>query len=206
MKTKLKICGITTPEDANSLVQLGVHATGINFYKKSKRYISPQNAQRFLKLLSGKIERIGVFVNEDISTIKQLITNNLIDAAQLHGNEDDTYCQELADNDMEFIRVIRVKASDTQINIPNVLGKSVLLDTHVTEYGGTGKRFDWSLATQFIRNNPELNVILAGGITPHNIAEAVAIKPYMIDVASGAESSPGIKDMESVIDMINSLG
>lgn len=207
MKTqvKLKICGVTTPEDAHALVQLGVHAIGINFWSQSKRYISPQDAQPFLEQIKGKIDRIGVFVNEDINTIKQLINNNLIDVAQLHGNESDAYCQDLADSNIEFIRVIKVQAQDTEITIPPIIGKRILLDTHVPGHGGAGQRFDWNLADQFIKNHPQHQIIIAGGITTQNIAEAATISPYMIDVASGAETSPGIKDMDKVKTMLSLL-
>jgi len=198
MRTKLKICGVTTIKDALDLVELGVDAIGINFYPKSKRYITPQDAKPFLEQINGKIERIGVFVDADITLVKQLITDDLIDVAQLHGNENDDYCQELADSGMEFIRVIRIEANDTQINIPSIIGKSVLLDTHVAGYGGAGQSFDWCLATEFMQHHSELNVIIAGGISPQNITEVSVIKPYMIDVASGAETSPGIKDMDKV--------
>lgn len=205
MRNKLKICGITTAEDAHSLAQLNVDAIGINFWSKSKRYISPQNAQPFLKQLSGKIERIGVFVNEDISTLKQLISNNLIDVAQLHGNENDAYCQELADHHIQFIRVIKVQAQDTQITLPYVIGKRILLDTHVPGHGGAGERFNWNLADQCIKLHPEHQVIIAGGITTDNITQAATINPYMIDVASGAEIAPGIKDMSKVKTMLSLL-
>lgn len=198
MRTKLKICGVTTTKDAQSLVDLGVDAIGINFYPKSKRYIASEKAKPFLEKIRGKIERVGVFVDADIDFVKQLFTDDLIDVAQLHGNESDAYCKELINHDMEFIRVIRVEAGDKKIKAPNLASKRILLDTHVADYGGAGQRFDWKLATQFIQQHPELEVIMAGGITPENITKATAIKPYMIDVASGAESSPGIKDLVKI--------
>lgn len=205
MITKLKICGVTTMEDAQALVDLGVHAIGINFYPKSKRYIAQKDAKAFLEQISGNIERVGVFVDADISLVKQLLADDLIDVAQLHGNEDDAYCQKLSDSNMEFIRVIRVEPGDNEINIPDVIGKRILLDTHVAGYGGAGQRFDWSLATQLMQQQPELGVIMAGGITPENISEAAKVTPHMIDVASGAESFPGIKDMNKVSEMLKAL-
>jgi len=129
MKTKLKICGVTTIKDALDLVELGVDAIGINFYPKSKRYISPENAKPMLKQIRGKIERIGVFVDEDLSTIKKLIGDGLIDVAQLHGNESDTYCLELIDCGIEIIRVIKIQAGDSEIPLPTILNQRILLDT-----------------------------------------------------------------------------
>ena len=198
-KTKLKVCGVTTPEDAQTLVELGVDAIGINFYPKSKRYIKPEDAKPFLDEIKGEIERIGVFVDEDIAVVKQLIAEDFIDVAQLHGNEDNAYCQEFINHKIDFIRVIRVQANDTSIKLPKVTGNRVLLDTHVTGYGGAGESFDWNLATQFMQDHPDHQVIMAGGITPENIAEACKIHPHMIDVASGVESSPGIKDQEKIL-------
>jgi len=204
-KTKLKICGVTTFEDAEALVELGVDAIGINFYPKSKRYIKPEDARPFLEHIKGKIERIGVFVDADIAKVKQLIKDDLIDVAQLHGNESDVYCQELADQGIKFIRVIRIEAGDTEIRLPEIVGKHVLLDTHVTGYGGAGQRFDWKLANDFIKQYPEHKVIIAGGITIENITEAISINPHMIDVASGAEISPGTKNLTKVRTMLNLL-
>jgi len=205
MRTKLKICGVTTTKDAQSLVDLGVDAIGINFYPKSKRYIAPEKAKPFLEKIRGKIERVGVFVDADIDLVKQLLTDDLIDTAQLHGKESDAYCKELINHGMEFIRVVRVKAGDKKIKAPSLASKRILLDTHVADYGGAGQSFDWNLATQFIQQHPELEVIMAGGITPENITKATTIKPYMIDVASGAESSPGVKDINKVNAILNRL-
>jgi len=205
MKPKLKICGVTTLSDAQALIELGVDAIGINFWHKSKRYISPEDAEPILKQIKGKIERIGVFVNEDIKLLKKLISNDLIDAVQLHGNESDDYCQNLADNHIKYIRVIRIHPNDLTITIPKAIGESILLDTHVAGYGGAGKRFDWNLAERFIKECPQHKIIIAGGITTDNIAQASLINPSMIDVASGAESAPGVKDKDKVALMLAQL-
>ncbi|MGJ8655552.1 MAG: phosphoribosylanthranilate isomerase [Akkermansiaceae bacterium] len=206
MKSKLKICGVTTTEDAHNLVDIGVHALGVNFWNKSKRYINPQKARPFLDSVQGKIQRIGVFVDEDISTVKQIMQDGLIDAAQLHGNENIAYCEELINSNLNFIKVIRVQPEDNTIHTPESAGNQILLDTYVSGYGGAGKRFDWNLASNYIKHHPDFKVIIAGGITTQNIAEAASINPYMIDVASGAEISPGIKNMDKVKTMLNLLG
>lgn len=202
---KLKICGVTRKEDALNLVKLGVDAMGVNFWENSKRYISPYHATPFLNEVKGHILRIGVFVNENISQIKEIYDKGLIDLAQLHGDEDSSYHEEMIRNQIDFIQVIRVHAEKPIIQEPKLLSRRILLDTFVPSYGGEGKPFNWKLAAEFIQAHPDKKVILAGGITTANAAEAAAIHPHMIDVASGVESSPGVKNMSLVRDILDTL-
>jgi phosphoribosylanthranilate isomerase len=205
MRCKLKICGVTQASDAYQLVAMGIDAIGINFWKGSKRYISPENAKPFLDEINGDILRVGVFVDEDISRVKEIYDAGLIDTAQLHGNEDRFYLEELLEHGVKIIQVIRVMKEDTIINKKTHGTNKILLDSHVAGYGGAGERFDWNLARKFIIDNPEAEVILAGGITSENITRAAYIQPSMIDVASGAEISPGIKDFDLIGKMLGNL-
>ena len=205
MRCKLKVCGVTQATDAVRLAALGVDAIGVNFWKGSKRYIDPHDAKPFLNEIKGSILRVGVFVDEEISRVKEIYEEGLIDVAQLHGNEDRSYHEELVESGINLIQVIRVMKEDTEIKKPTYGASKILLDSHVSGYGGAGESFDWNLARKFIIANPESEVILAGGITPENIAQAAAIKPAMIDVASGAETSPGIKDFILIGKMLDSL-
>lgn len=205
MPIKLKICGVTKEQDALDLVTLGVHAIGINFWEKSKRFISPQNATPFLNKIAGKISRVGVFVNQDIKTVKQIYHAGLIDIAQLHGNEDQNYLQELTNDGIEIIQVVKVTKDDQKIQTPTHKSQNILLDTHVKGYGGAGQAFDWNLAQAYIQNHPHQKIILAGGINLQNIQNAAKINPYMIDVASGAEISPGTKNLETTSKMLSTL-
>ncbi len=198
MKCKLKVCGLTRASDALELVEMGVDAIGVNFWQGSKRYISPEDATLFLNEIRGKILRVGVFVNEEVSRVLEIYQAGLIDYAQLHGDENEAYYEEMLHHGIDFIQVIRVQAEDTDLQIPKLFGKKILLDTLVPNYGGEGKPFNWELAAKFIHEHPDREVILAGGITPTNAAQALLINPFMIDVASGVEVSPGVKSMELV--------
>jgi len=206
-KTSLKICGITSLEDALQLVELKVEALGLNFWPQSKRYITPEKAATFTTALKGKILRVGVFVNAAQDDILKLLQDEVIDVAQLHGDEDIAYCQQFATSGYPFIKAIGVANADSLNNISDYHATAILLDAHAPEiYGGTGNTFDWHLAKEVIEQNPKLPVILAGGITAQNAADAYdTVHPHAVDVASGAEISPGIKDFDKVIAIQNGL-
>ncbi len=195
-----KVCGITTASDAEKLVKLGVEALGLNFWPQSKRYISAQDAELFSPQLQGKIVRVGVFVNQSAEEILQLFKGNVIDIAQLHGHESFEYCQAFSKHGFPFIKAIGVANKDSLARIKEYHANAILLDAHAPlVYGGTGDTFDWNLANEVMRDHPELPIILAGGITAKNAAQASKeVNPCILDVASGAEISPGVKDFEKV--------
>lgn len=199
--TQLKVCGITTKSDALQLADLKVSALGFNFWPKSKRYVTPEHVATFTKSLKGLIQRVGVFVNEEPSKIMELLEQDIIDIAQFHGDEDIQYCQAFAKSGYPFIKAIGVSSAEALQSLPSYQASAILLDAHAPEvYGGTGDTFDWNLAKDVIAEHPELPIILAGGITPHNAAKATAtVAPHALDLASGAEISPGIKDFDKVI-------
>ena len=199
-QTSLKICGVTIAEDAERLIELGVDAVGINFWPSSKRYLCPEDATPILESCRGKIIRVGVFVNADPELPQQLIKEDLIDLAQFHGDETPDYCAPFADATLPFIKAIGVKNKASLDNITDYRATAILLDTPAPGvYGGTGEKFDWRHAKEFIESHPEIPVLLAGGITPDNAADAISqVHPAAIDIASGAEISPGIKDFEKV--------
>ncbi len=196
----LKICGVTTTADAEALIACGVDALGVNFYPKSKRYITPADATEWLKSSAGRIVRVGVFVNADPSLPKQLLEDGLLDMVQFHGDEDLAYCQPFIDAKLPFIKAIGVNAADSLNDIASYGANALLLDAPAPGvYGGTGHTFDWNHARTFMQSHAEIPVMLAGGITPANAQEAVAtVRPACIDIASGAEISPGIKDLDKV--------
>lgn len=199
--TSLKICGVTIAKDAERLIELGVDALGVNFWSQSKRYINPEIAASFLKSSKGKIIRVGVFVNAFPDVPRTLLEDDLIDIAQFHGDETPEYCAPFADAKLPFIKAIGVKNKDSLENIAAYRATAILLDTPAPGvYGGTGEKFDWNHAKDFIASNPDTPVLLAGGITPDNAAEAISqVHPAVLDIASGAELSPGIKDFEKVL-------
>lgn len=199
-ETSLKICGVTRKSDADELVNLGVHALGFNFWPSSKRYISPETAQIIAPPLADKILRVGVFVNAPSELPQQLIQENIIDVAQFHGDESPEYCSVFADSHLPFIKAIGVKNAHSLSEFASYRASAILLDTPAPgTYGGTGETFDWTHAREFIQSHSNIPVLLAGGITPDNASDAIkAVHPAALDIASGAEISPGLKDFNKV--------
>lgn len=202
----LKICGVTTCDDATRLVAMGVDALGVNFWPKSKRYLSPSDAA-WLPALAGKILRVGVFVNEPPALPLRLVREGYLDAIQLHGDETPEDAAVFRDADIPFIKAIGVKTFADLERAPEFGASAILLDAHAPGiYGGTGEVFDWEVASEFRRRHPLLPVILAGGIVPENAALAtMCVMPAALDIASGAEISPGIKDFGKVAAFLTAM-
>ena len=196
----LKVCGVTLPDDAEQLAALGVPALGVNFWPQSKRYCSPESAANFLPALKDRILRVGVFVNADPELPAQLVRDGLIDVVQFHGDETADDCASFAALDIPFLKAIGVHGGTALDEAEDYRARGLLLDAHAPGvYGGTGQTIDWDLARQFVDTHPELPLILAGGITPENATAAIeAVHPAALDVASGSESAPGIKDFTKV--------
>ncbi len=195
----LKICGILCGEDMEQLIELGVPAIGFNFWPKSKRYVGDTD-RSWMKRGAGKIVRVGVFVNAGIEEILQVLNNGLIDIVQLHGDEDPRMVRQLRLAGAVVIKAVGVKGRDDLANIGKYKADGILLDTYAPgEYGGTGKSFEWDLAKAFQERFPNTPLLLAGGITVDNAAQALSkVGPLAIDVASGAEVIPGIKDYAKI--------
>jgi phosphoribosylanthranilate isomerase len=200
----LKICGVTTRADAVKLVSLGVPALGVNFWPHSKRYASPEDVA-WLDALAGKILRVGVFVNADPELPIRLFNDGLIDLVQLHGDETPEDAAPFRDAGIPFIKAIGVSTKDDLARAIEFGAAAILLDAHAPGvYGGTGEVFDWNVALDFKSRHPELPIILAGGIVKENAKAAVdTVRPAALDVASGAELSPGIKDFDKVIALLH---
>jgi phosphoribosylanthranilate isomerase len=195
----LKICGVTLATDAERLAEMGIDALGANFWPQSKRYLDPATAG-FLRDLGGKILRVGVFVNAGPDLPRRLVEEGLIDVVQLHGDETPADAAVFRDAGIPFLKAIGVKGL-ADLELAREFGAAgILLDAHAPGvYGGTGQTIDWALARNFAEQNPDLPLILAGGITPENVAKAVqAVRPAALDVASGAEIRPGVKDFAKV--------
>ncbi|MEI6175926.1 MAG: phosphoribosylanthranilate isomerase [Verrucomicrobiota bacterium] len=202
----LKICGVTMREDAEQLVTLGVDALGVNFWPRSKRFLAPENAV-WLREFAGRILRVGVFVNEASELPLRLIREGLLDVVQVHGDETPEDVAIYRESGVPFFKGIGVKTPD-DLKQALVFGASaLLLDAHAPGvYGGTGETFDWNAAVEFKSRHPQLPVILAGGIVPENAADAAAVvRPAALDVASGAEISPGVKDFDKVAALLAAI-
>lgn len=202
-QTSLKICGVTLEADAQGLVDLGVDAVGFNFWPKSKRYLDPRKAG-WLKVLASKILRVGVFVNEESDLPFRLIADNLIDVVQLHGDESPEQAARFSKAGIKVVKAIGVSHPSDAQHAGSFDVDAILLDAHAPQvYGGTGLSFDWSLAQDFKKQYPAKSLILAGGITPENAVFAISqVRPAALDVASGAEISPGVKDFDKVTKLL----
>lgn len=202
----LKICGVTTLGDAEQLVELGVDALGVNFWPPSKRHLAPENAT-WLGSLAGRILRVGVFVNQAPELPLRLLREGLLDVVQLHGDETPEDTMIYQENNVPFIKGIGVKTIADLNRAADFGANAILLDAHAPGvYGGTGETFDWNAALDFQLRHPTIPLILAGGITPQNAAHAAAtVRPSALDVASGAELSPGIKDFAKVSALLAAL-
>lgn len=198
-KTALKICGVRMREDAERLVELGVDAVGFNFWPKSKRYLAPEDG-RWMKWLGDDILRVGVFVNEASDLPFRLFGDGMIDVVQLHGDEAPRAVSRFTAAGIPVVKALGVKDEDDIEKAGEFAADALLLDAHApVVFGGTGQTFDWGLAKAFMEKYPAMPVILAGGITPENADDAVkVVRPAVLDVASGAEISPGVKDFEKV--------
>jgi len=196
---KIKICGITNIEDALAAVEAGADALGFVFYNKSPRNISPDQAALLIRRLPPFVQAVGLFVNEELAAVNGIADRCGLDIVQLHGDESPAYCSGVR---RRLIKAFRVK-DETCLDLINGYDVAAcLLDAwSPTAYGGTGKTFNWEIAAAAAAASKR--IILAGGLTPENVAAAVrAVRPYAVDVSSGVESAPGIKDREKIRSLV----
>ncbi len=201
--TKVKICGITNIEDALLSTKHGADAVGFNFYRKSPRYITPENALRIIDQLSPEILKVGVFVNETLENIVDIATFCKLDALQLHGEESPEFCAELKSvTNLEIIKVFRVSAQFNPQDVLKYHVDAILLDAYSPkEHGGTGETFDWGIAKKVLEIFPKM--YLAGGLSPDNIAAAISdVKPFAVDACSCLEIDKGKKDEIKLLDFL----
>lgn len=195
---KIKICGITNPEDADVAAKAGADALGFVMYRNSPRWVEPAVARAIIAGLPPFMSAVGVFVNEEAERVRALMDECGFALAQLHGDESALYCQDLG---RPVLKALRLKDRGTVLALAEFQGRAnvrgFLIDAFSDHaYGGTGQTVDWRLAQETVRS---ARVILAGGLNPRNVAEAVqAVRPYGVDVSSGVEKSPGKKDPDKV--------
>ena len=198
---RVKVCGITNLKDALVCVQAGADMLGFNFYRGSARYIAPEEARRINEHLPSEVISVGIFVNEESpERVANVADVAGVAAVQLHGEETPFYCQALKDRFV--IKALRVKEGFIPKQISDYETDAILLDAfNAKSRGGTGQRFDWSVAKQTRRFVSKL--FLAGGLTPENVREAIAfVRPYAVDVCSSLERTPGQKDEGCVREFI----
>jgi phosphoribosylanthranilate isomerase len=191
----VKICGITSLEDAQAATDAGADALGFVFYPPSPRYVTPEQAGRIIQTLPPFVTTVGLFVDVALDAVNDLAARCGLDRIQLHGRETPEFCRQVT---RPVIKAIRIKNAESLSLVPDYNVSAYLLDAYVEGAlpGGTGASFSWELAAQAKPYGP---VILAGGLTPENIEAAIAqIRPYGVDVSTGVERTPGIKDHQKV--------
>lgn len=206
-RVRAKICGITTLADALVAIHCRADALGFNLFPGSKRYVDPRTNADWMMNLPANVTKVAVLVDpawEDLLTAAAL---PFIDAVQLHGHESPEFCRRVAEKGIRFAKAIAVAVPGWTGTIPNFFTDTVLLDSSSRRgFGGTGETFDWAVGRQFVQQHPDLKVVVAGGLTPENVAEAVrTMRPFGVDVTTGVESSPGRKDPARVRDFIRAV-
>lgn len=195
MRTRAKICGITRVEDALAAVSAGVDAIGLVFYAPSPRHVSIKQATAITNALPPFVSVVGLFVDASQQEVESVLTHVCIDVLQFHGDESEADCIRFG---LPYLKAVRVKESTNLIQYAEMYStaKALLLDTYSEQaVGGTGQVFDWSLIPKTF-SKP---IILAGGLTPENVATAVKqVQPYAVDVSGGVEGSKGIKDSAKI--------
>lgn len=202
---KVKVCGITNAADALAAVEAGADALGFIFYEKSPRYVVPAVAANIIAELPPLVTPVGVFVNEGLATVRSIMDTCGLAMAQLHGDENVSYCRELA---RPAMKALRLRDRGSLLALAEYQGRGgvrgfVLDAFSELSYGGTGQITDWGLAAEVAKSTP---ILLAGGLTPDNVTEAIrTVRPYGVDVSSGVESAPGKKDhakMRAFVDAV----
>lgn len=197
MANRIKICGLTRPRDAQAAAAAGAWAVGVIFARESPRRVDRRQGAAVMAAAGPGVVKVGVFVNEALAPIAAAVGDCGLDAVQLHGDESPAYCEEVAKRcRCKVIKALRVAGPEDIAGVVQFDTDYVLLDTyHPGRRGGTGAVFDWSLAAELPAEVRSGRIILAGGLGPENAAAAIeAVAPFAIDVSSGVESEPGIKD------------
>lgn len=195
--TKIKLCGLSRPCDIEAANRLRPEYIGFVFAPNSRRYVAPEQAAALRALLAPGIQAVGVFVNAPPETVAGLLEHGVIDLAQLHGAEDETYLSRLrALTDKPVIQAFRIRSEEDCLTALRSSADYILLDSGA----GTGKAFDWSLIRELGRP-----YFLAGGLGPENAAASVRLlRPYAVDVSSGIETD-GKKDQQKMADFVSAV-
>ena len=197
--TRVKICGITRVEDAVAAATAGADAIGLVFYAKSPRFVSLSRAREICDALPPFVTTVGLFVDAAVSDVQTVLAAAPIDLLQFHGEESPEYCAQFG---KPFMKAVRVRPDLDLIQYATLYkaAKALLLDAYVPgKAGGTGMTFDWNL----IPKELAAHIVLSGGLTPENVADAVkAVRPWAVDVSSGVEASPGVKDAAKISEFI----
>lgn len=200
-RTRIKICGLTRPQDLEAAIHLGADAVGFVFYPPSPRYLGLVQAKELAIRVPPFVTRVGLFVNTEPQQVRNILAEVPLDLLQFHGEEDAGYCAQFG---LPYLKAARVRPGVDLLEFARTYASAqgILLDAWVEAYGGVGQSFDWSL----IPSNLPVPMILSGGLHVDNVGEAVMkIKPWAVDVSSGVESAKGIKDADKIAAFISAV-
>jgi phosphoribosylanthranilate isomerase len=206
-RPRVKICGLTSGENARAVVEAGADAIGVNFWPGSQRFVPMAAASSWLGELGGVVCRVGLFVNATCKEIAEAVDVGVLDALQLHGEESPELVAEVKTFGLPVIKAVGVDREPPVAAVRAFATRFILLDTHApVEKGGTGRTFRWDLFRDTADEFQDRFFILAGGLTPENAALAmVEARPHAVDVAGGVESAPGVKDPEKVRALVRAV-
>lgn len=193
-RTRIKICGITRSEDLSAAANAGADGIGFVFYPPSPRFLAVDRAVDLALKTPPFVTRVGLFVNADPATVREILAQVPIDLLQFHGEEDARYCEQFG---RPYLKAARVRAGVDLLEFANAFptARGLLLDAWVEGYGGAGQSFDWSLIPESL----PLPIVLSGGLHAGNVEKAIhATQPWAVDVSSGVEISKGVKDAERI--------
>jgi len=202
-RTRIKVCGMTDPLATNEIIKMGVDAIGFIFVQNSPRTVEPEKVYEIIKKVPPFVDTVGVFMNEDPDLVNDIVQYCGLTMVQLHGTEPPEYCQSINCRTLKAVRVqgtTSLSSFEPYFDVVN----GFLLDTFDRQAaGGTGKTFDWKMVPEW---NLPLPVVLAGGLSPDNVLDAIgAAQPYAVDVNSGVEVCPGVKDLDKVQVLVNTV-
>lgn len=200
-RTRIKVCGFTREADLDGALALGVDAVGFVLYPPSPRAVTVARAVELARRVPPFVTRVGLFVNEDAAAVERAAREAALDLLQFHGDESTEYCERFG---LPYIKAVRVRPETDLLECADRFrgARALLLDAWSEAWGGSGKRFDWSL----IPPSLPMPLVLSGGLDPDNVAEAVRnIRPAAVDVSSGVESAKGIKDVARVAAFISGV-
>jgi phosphoribosylanthranilate isomerase len=196
--TRIKICGVTQADDAARVGSSGVDFVGLNFWPRSKRHVAPERAPMLASIVrsTGNAKLVGVFVDPDLDEIQAITSTVDLDIIQLHGDEEPDFVNKVSLAVYRPVwKAIAVKSARDICHLEVWGAEALLLDAPTPGRGGAGASFDWGLAREARQRFPNLTIVLAGGLTPENVGAAIQqVEPWAVDVASGVEAAPGIKD------------
>jgi phosphoribosylanthranilate isomerase len=192
----VKICGITNAADAIAAIEAGADALGFNLFPSSKRFVDLEAARGWISELPHSVKKVAILVNPTLEAAAHLAGRGVVDALQLHGQETPAFCEALQRRGVSFSKAIPVLNDISLADVPSFFTPMIVLDSaRMGQFGGSGHAFPWTLARRFCESHRELRIVLAGGLTPDNVAEAVRlVRPFGVDVTTGVEAAAGRKD------------